>query len=152
MYVFEFWLCLQHVSMKLLILSWPVVPKLKPMLKLTSFMRWQCHKLTKCFYQNHLHFSAVLPPADNWTRSHIVEVLPAFGCSCQHFLALIKSCIAMSPYSKFEMLMNWLLICPPWNVTEDENGLFYNWYQLVFKENVKEYTMNWWQNTKKKRK
>lgn len=121
-YGFEFWMCLQRVSVMLLILTCLCL-SLKLMLKMTCFIRWQCHKLTKCFHQNHLQFSAVLPPPDNWTWSHAVKVLSSIGCSCKHLFLARLLCMAKSPCSKFETCNELAVNLSLWNVTDDEKRM-----------------------------
>lgn len=129
------------------------------MLKLTSFVWWPCHKLTKCFHQNHLQFSAVLPPADNWTWSHSVSIL-SIGGSCKFlFLALIESCMAKSPCSKFETCNQLAVNLSPWeNVTEDEKKMpclrfGINWClkkEQMWKNAICELMINFYQKRKNK--
>ncbi len=97
------------------------VPKLKPMLKLTSLNTWQCHKSTKSFstaiFSSLLFFrqqtSELGPMLYEYYLLLVVNVNIIF-------LVLIDSCMAKSPCSKFETCYELAAnLSPWWNVTED---------------------------------
>lgn len=116
------------------------------MLKLTSFIWWQCHNLTKCFHQ--IRPSFLNCSSASWELNMVLCLLSnTFYWLLMltfSFFPWLSHAWQSLPILNLKHVMNWLLICPSVkNVTEDEHAPFYDLYQLVFlkKKKCKECTL-----------